>query len=80
MKFFTQATRCFIDNHVSNGADYQYKITYIMTQQNQLGTVLGNYMDSEMMPVNTLKQKNLESTPYVNAFSETPDNGFAQFF
>jgi hypothetical protein len=38
-------------------------------------------MDSEMMPVNTLKQKkNLESTPYVNAFSETPDNGFAQFF
>jgi hypothetical protein len=27
-----------------------------------------------------LKQKNLESTPYVNAFSETPDNGFAQFF
>jgi hypothetical protein len=27
----------FIDNHVSNGADYQYKLTYIMTQQNQLG-------------------------------------------
>jgi hypothetical protein len=72
----------FIDNHVSNGADYQYKITYIMTQQNQLGTVLGNYMDSEMMPaiVKSLKQKNLEITPYVNAFSETPDNGFAQFF
>jgi hypothetical protein len=72
----------FIDNHVSNGADYQYKITYIMTQQNQLGAVLGKYMDSEMMPaiVNDLKQKNLEITPYVNAFNETPDNGFAQFF
>jgi hypothetical protein len=72
----------FIDNHVSNGADYQYKITYIMTQQNQLGTVLGKYMDLEMMPaiVNDLKQKNLEITPYVNAFNETPDNGFAQFF
>ena len=72
----------FIDNHVSNGADYQYKITYIMTQQNQLGTALGNYLDAEMMPaiVSSLKQKGLESTPYVNAFSETPDNGFAQFF
>jgi hypothetical protein len=72
----------FIDNHVSNGADYQYKITYIMTQQNQLGTVLGNYLNTEMMPaiVHGLKQKNLESAPYVNAFSETPDNGFAQFF
>lgn len=72
----------FIDNHVSNGADYQYKITYIMTQQNQLGSVLGKYLDSEMMPalIQDLKQKNLESTPYVNAFSKTPDNGFAQFF
>ncbi|MFQ3174922.1 MAG: hypothetical protein ACI9WT_001870 [Flavobacterium sp.] len=72
----------FIDNHVSNGADYQYKITYIMTQQNQLGSVLGNYLKTKMMPaiVTSLEQKNLESTPYVNAFSETPDNGFAQFF
>jgi hypothetical protein len=72
----------FIDNHVSNGADYQYKITYIMTQQNQLGSVLGNYLKTKMMPaiVTSLKQKNLESTHYVNAFSETPDNGFAQFF
>ncbi len=34
----------FIDNHVSNGADYQYKLTYIMTQHNKLGTVLGNFL------------------------------------
>jgi hypothetical protein len=72
----------FIDNHVSNGADYQYKITYIMTQKNKLGITLGNYLDIEMMPaiVYSLSQKKLDSTPYVNAFSETPDNGFAQFF
>jgi hypothetical protein len=72
----------FIDNHVSNGADYQYKLTYIMTQQNQLGTVLGNYLDKEMMPsiVLDLQKKNVPTTPYVNAFSETPDNGFMQFF
>jgi hypothetical protein len=31
--FSSTEPRCFIDNHVSNGADYQYKITYIMTQQ-----------------------------------------------
>jgi hypothetical protein len=72
----------FIDNHVSNGADYQYKLTYIMTQQNQLGAVLGSYLDTEMMPsiVLDLQKKNIETTPYVNAFSETPDNGFMQFF
>jgi hypothetical protein len=71
----------FIDNHVSNGSDYQYKLTYIMTQHNKLGTVLGDYLNKEMMPalVEDLQKKNLETTPYVNAFEETPDNGFIQF-
>ncbi|MDN3673629.1 M14 family metallopeptidase [Flavobacterium branchiarum] len=71
----------FIDNHVSNGSDYQYKLTYIMTQHNKLGTVLGDYLNQEMMPelVKNLQEKNFETTPYVNAFEETPDNGFIQF-
>ncbi|MCV9929225.1 M14 family metallopeptidase [Flavobacterium sp. LS1R49] len=71
----------FIDNHVSNGSDYQYKLTYIMTQHNKLGTVLGDYLNLEMMPalVKDLQKKNIETTPYVNAFEETPDNGFIQF-
>jgi hypothetical protein len=46
-----------------------------MTQQNQLGTVLGNYLDKEMMPSIVDLQKKIITTPYVNAFSETPDNG-----
>ena len=72
----------FIDNHVSNGADYQYKLTYIMTQHNKLGTVLGDFLNTEMMPalVQDLQKKNIESTPYVNAFQDTPDKGFGQFF
>ncbi|MGL2993839.1 M14 family metallopeptidase [Flavobacterium sp. TSSA_36] len=72
----------FIDNHVSNGSDYQYKLTYIMTQHNKLGTVLGNYLNEEMMPniVNDLQKKKIETTPYVNTFSDTPDKGFGQFF
>jgi len=72
----------FIDNHVSNGADYQYKLTYIMTQHNKLGTVLGNFLNTEMMPalVKYLQKKDIELTPYVNAFQDTPDKGFGQFF
>jgi hypothetical protein len=72
----------FIDNHVSNGADYQYKLTYIMTQHNKLGAVLGDFLNNEMTPsiIKDLQQKNIEATPYVNAFSETPDSGFAQFY
>ena len=72
----------FIDNHVSNGSDYQYKLTYIMTEPSKLGTVLGSYLRKEMMPnlVSDLKKKKIDATPYVNTFHETPDQGFAQFF
>ncbi|MDX6189754.1 M14 family metallopeptidase [Flavobacterium sp. Fl-318] len=71
----------FIDNHVSNGSDYQYKLTYIMTQHNKLGTVLGDFMNTEMMPalVKDLQNKKIETTPYVDSFKDTPDKGFGQF-
>lgn len=72
----------FIDNHVSNGADYQYTLTYIMTEPKKLGTVLGDYMKTELTPaiVSSLQQKNIPTTPYVNVWRGTPDQGFEQFF
>lgn len=72
----------FIDNHVSNGADYQYTLTYIMTQHNKLGGPLGDFLKHKMMPalVTDLQKKKIESTPYVNAWGHTPDKGFAQFY
>lgn len=80
--FHTTNPDVFIDNHVSNGADYQYKLTYIMTQHNKLGPDLGNYLKNQMMPalVNDLHKKKMDATPYVNVFGGTPDQGFAQFF
>lgn len=71
----------FIDNHVSNGSDYQYKLTYIMTQHNKLGTVLGDFMNTQMMPalVKDLQNKKIETTPYVDSLKDTPDKGFGQF-
>ncbi|HEX8576931.1 MAG TPA: M14 family metallopeptidase [Flavobacterium sp.] len=79
--FHTIYPDVFVDNHVSNGADYQYVLTYIMTQHNKLGTVLGNFLNTEMVPaiVKDLQQKKVEITPYVNVFSATPDKGFVQF-
>ncbi|HPJ10823.1 MAG TPA: M14 family metallopeptidase [Flavobacterium sp.] len=72
----------FIDNHVSNGADYQYTLTYIMTQPDKLGQPLGVYFRDEMVPelLASLKQQKIETTPYVNAWETTPDKGFVQFF
>lgn len=71
----------FIDNHVSNGADYQYTLTHLFTQHNKLGNALGNYLHTEMMPnlEQKLADKAWDITPYVNVYNTTPDNGFSQF-
>ena len=71
----------FIDNHVSNGADYQYVLTYIMTEPKRLGNVLGNFVKTEMTPaiVADLLQKEIQSTPYVNVWNGKPADGFTQF-
>lgn len=71
----------FIDNHVSNGADYQYTLTHLFTQHNKLGGDLGNYLHTEMMPSleQQLASKKWDITPYVNVFNEVPEVGFSQF-
>ncbi|WP_299397327.1 M14 family metallopeptidase [uncultured Gelidibacter sp.] len=71
----------FIDNHVSNGADYQYTLTHLFTQHNKLGGDLGNYLHTEMMPSleKNLAAKNWDITPYVNVFNQVPEAGFSQF-
>lgn len=70
----------FIDNHTSNGADYQYTITLIPTQHNKLDPHLALYLNQEMLPrlFSDMKNNNWEMTPYVYART-TPDEGFAGF-
>src|SRR5690606_35704115 len=71
----------FIDNHVSNGADYQYALTHLFTQHDKLGGNLGNYLNTEMMPAleEKLAKKDWDITPYVNVFNQVPEVGFSQF-
>lgn len=71
----------FIDNHVSNGADYQYTLTHLFTQHNKLGGPLGNYTHNSLMPQleDSLQLKKWDITPYVNVFNRTPESGFSQF-
>ncbi|WP_444998199.1 M14 family metallopeptidase [Aliikangiella sp. IMCC44359] len=70
-----------IDTHVSNGADYPYVMTLDYSQKDKMGGVLGNYINSELMPYVYQKMKNagFESIPYVNAWRDTPDKGWVQF-
>ncbi|MBT8317247.1 MAG: hypothetical protein HKP59_06450, partial [Lutibacter sp.] len=72
----------FIDNHVSNGADYQYAITHLFTQHNKLGNNLGAFLETTMRPSieASLLEKNIPITPYVNVWGKTPEEGFSQFF
>ena len=71
----------FIDNHVSNGADYQYTITHLFTQHNKLGGKLGEYVHKTMQPSieKKMSAKGLEMTPYVNVFNDVPEEGFSQY-
>lgn len=80
--FHTVNPDVFIDNHVSNGADYQYAITHLFTQHNQLGGKLGEFIEKEMRPEieQSLAQKDIIITPYVNVWGTTPESGWSQFF
>lgn len=80
--FHTVNPDVFIDNHVSNGADYQYAITHLFTQHNKLGGSLGTFLQNEMRPQleASLKEKGIQITPYVNVWGNTPETGFSQFF
>ncbi|WP_318309875.1 M14 family metallopeptidase [Flagellimonas crocea] len=71
----------FIDNHVSNGADYQYTLTHLFTQHNKLGGKLGEYLHDTLMPSleTSLTEKEWDITPYVNVFNVPPELGFSQF-
>src|SRR5690606_6178451 len=71
----------FIDNHVSNGADYQYTLTHLFTQHNKLGGKLGAYLDGVFRPAleEALAQRDWDITPYVNVFNRPPEMGFDQF-
>ena len=71
----------FIDNHVSNGADYQYVLTHLFTQHNKLGGAAGTYLNEQLHPalVDSLEASGWPITPYVNVFNEVPETGFTQF-
>jgi hypothetical protein len=72
----------FIDNHVSNGADYQYTLTHLFTQHSKLGNPVGAYIHDKFAPQleEQLAVRSLDITPYVNVFGRSPDSGFSQFY
>lgn len=72
----------FVDNHVSNGADYQHIMTLLSSQHNKIGGEMGEFMNKKFEPgiYTLMKEKGYDLIPYVNHFGETPENGWQEFW
>lgn len=79
--FTTWQPDVFMDNHTSNGADYQYIMTLIPSQKDKLNSVLSNYLSTKMLPelYGKMKESGYDLTPYVNSMGETPESGIVGF-
>lgn len=72
----------FLDNHVSNGADYQHIITLLTTQYNKLGGAMGDYLHQKFEPeiYNLMKKEGYDLIPYVNYFGKNLNQGWTGFW
>lgn len=72
-----------IDNHASNGADYQHVITLLTTQYNKLGGALGDYLNDIFEPglQDLMKKDGYDLVPYVNFFGYgAVENGWSGYW
>ncbi len=71
-----------VDNHVSDGADYQHTMTLITTQWNKLGGELGKFVHDVFDPslYKSMDKKGWAMTPYVNFEEGNPEKGWTAFY
>src|SRR5690606_35682398 len=71
----------FVDNHVSNGADYQHAMTLLTSQHSKLGGEMGTYINRVFEPAlyKSMQKKGYDLIPYVNVWGKTPDNGWDEY-
>ncbi|MBC7850673.1 MAG: M14 family metallopeptidase [Chitinophagaceae bacterium] len=72
----------FVDNHVSNGADYQHIMTLLTSQHSKLGGIMGEYMNKTLEPgiYASMKEKGYDLVPYVSFGGNTPEAGMTAYF
>jgi hypothetical protein len=71
----------FIDNHVSNGADYQYTLTYIASMKERMSPEMNELTYGKCIPYleKNVKQQGWDLFPYVELKGETPAQGIHVF-
>ena len=70
-----------LDNHVSDGADYQHTMTIISTQWNKLGGSTGEFLHNQIEPplYSKMVQAGWPMCPYVNFDEGNPEKGWEAF-
>ncbi len=71
-----------IDNHVSDGADFQHVFTLLTTQYDKLGEPLGSFLRQNFEPAlyQSMKAKGWDVFPYVNFDAYDLSRGMTQFY
>jgi hypothetical protein len=72
----------FIDNHVSDGADYQHTMTMLTTQHNKLEGETGDFLHDVFEPAlfKGMQEKNWQMCPYVNFEESSLKEGWEAFY
>ncbi|ASU32433.1 M14 family zinc carboxypeptidase [Mucilaginibacter xinganensis] len=71
----------FLDNHTSDGADYQYVMTLIETQKDKQNPILAKYTSETLTPelYKRMKKSGYEMIPYGAGERGLPDSGIVSF-
>ncbi|QEC76524.1 M14 family zinc carboxypeptidase [Mucilaginibacter ginsenosidivorax] len=71
----------FLDNHTSDGADYQYVMTLIETQKDKQNSILADYTSKTLTPYlySHMKKSGYEMIPYGAGEEGLPDSGIVSF-
>ncbi|MEO5891044.1 MAG: M14 family metallopeptidase [Ferruginibacter sp.] len=71
-----------VDNHVSDGADYQHTMTLISTQYDKLGKGLGSWVKQVFDPAlyKNMAKRGWIMSPYVNFETASPTKGMEMFY
>ncbi|GAB3697125.1 M14 family metallopeptidase [Spirosoma flavus] len=71
----------FVDNHTSDGADYQHLLTYFATQKDKLNPNVSGYMTETFQPQldKILTTKGFPPAPYVDHVGDTPESGLVGY-
>ncbi len=77
----TEQYHLFVDNHTSNGADYQYVLTYFHTRPEKLmPEIVPNLAQVERSLKTRLEKQDWPTAPYVETVKTVPDSGLCAFW